>query len=293
MRNPDSHSIAIIVVIPYNKHMRILTTFAIITCMTLISLASHGAETDLQKNTIKIVGDKNEWPPFIYYERHDGKKTNKLTGYSVDVIREIFTKHGINFSIDLISWNRALHEIKRGTKYHMTLDAYFTEERNREFYFSVPHHNSLPYYFYSRKNHPKGLKISKTSDFERYRICGILGYDYKNYHIKEDTPIYRAGFDYPSLVQFLHLGRCDVFFNNFETIAGFSNIGQHFLKDPDLGYAPMPEHNVIPVHMIFSKTPLGKDLQNLIDTELTAMKSTGRLQEIFDKYIPPELELKK
>jgi len=60
---------------------------------------------DLRGKTINICDDGAEWPPYTYYKRVNGEATKELVGYSVDVIREIFSKHGIEFTLKISNYS--------------------------------------------------------------------------------------------------------------------------------------------------------------------------------------------
>ncbi len=95
---------------------------------------------------------------YHYLKREYGKKTKEAAGYGIDVLNEIFGKHGIKYTISFMPWKRCLMELKRGNKYQMALSGSYTVERDRAYHL-VNWYKTTAYYFYSKKHYPNGLNI--------------------------------------------------------------------------------------------------------------------------------------
>jgi len=265
--------------------IRILVTNVLALFILLLGVQSVSSEL-LVGQTVNICDDQSEWPPFSYYERINGKKTNRLTGFSVDVFQEIFGPHGFDVDIRLIPWKRCMHEVAQGERFYMFLSGSFNEDRAASYYLSRPYYSTRPYYFYSREEHPDGLDIKNSKDLKNFRVCGISGYNYADYGLDLDE-IDATATDYETLKLKIIRNRCDLFIENIEVMAGFSKIGIDFLADEDLGHAAVPEMEPYQFHMMFTRNALGKKLQSIVNEGLTELERSGKLRELIEFYAIP------
>jgi len=231
--------------------------------------------------TVHICDDDAEWPPYLYYQRQDGRKGAPVRGYSADVVAAIFARHGTAYSIELLPWKRCLQELRVGTRYQMLLSASSNPEREAEFLLSRPYYTTHDHYFYSRRAHPHGLALRRPADLNRYALGGISGYANSQLEGVDKTAMIRTG-NYVALVNMLRLGRGEVFAEDIEVIDGMSRLGiRDFADTADLAHAPLPETAPNTFHMMFSKSaPLGSALKDLIDGELAAMEKSGELRRL-------------
>lgn len=244
---------------------------------------------ELAGKIIHICDDGGEWPPYTYYKRVQEKPTEETIGFSVDVIREIFSKHGIDFTLELLPWKRCQSEVLRGTNYHMFLSGSKNPTREKNYHLSEPYYSATPYYFWSNKHHPEGLDINAPTDLANYQLGGVRGYGYSLLkELNVDLSAMDDGAnDIRALIIKLHRGRIDVFQEEWEILVGMSAIGVYdFTNDADLGRSPLPGADETPFYMMFTKQqPLGLALKTLIDRELILMKQSGRLETMFKKYL--------
>ncbi len=240
------------------------------------------AAPDLKKPlSVSICEDENEWPPYSYFLRVNGSKSQKLVGYAIDVIDEIFTRHQITYRIEMIPWARCLAVAALGKQYQMVLNLSFSAERMRTMLYSRPYYSTTVYYYYSRRHHPDGLAIKGPADLRNYRLCGVRGYNYVGYGIDAGAVDQGAG-DFTALIAKTHLGRCDLFLEKNEIMTGYAAIGLDYLADPDVGRVPMPGMKASFFHFgVTRKFPEAEALRALIDQELVKMEDSGRLLEIW------------
>lgn len=242
---------------------------------------------DLSGKTINICDDGGEWPPYTFYKRtSSGKKTDTITGFSVDLIQRILIPKGISFNLELVPWKRCLKGVKKGRPFHMTLNASYSDRRNADYLMTRPYYHTTNYYFYSNRAHPKGLNIKSVDDLQRYRVCGLLGYNYETYGFKEGE-MDQGAKTFPALINKLHNNRCTLFLEKYEILAGFTAIGRLMLADPGLSRQPVPGMAPTRFHMLISKNiPYGKDLKILIDQSIKEMTASGELNQMLKTYIP-------
>lgn len=273
---------------PYNRSailhrlaLPALCLCALYLCGPLARAQSSGS--DFKKLTLAICEDQDEWPPYSWLERKNGQKTDKVVGYAMDVIDSIFARHGIQYKISLIPWSRCLAELRQGQQYQMALNLSWSEERANTYLLSRAYYSTTNYYYYSRKKYPNGLPINSVADLKQYPACGILGYNYTTYGFKPGE-IDQSAKSFESLIAKLHLGRCALFLEKNEVMAGFGAIGKPYLDDENLGRAPVPGMVPTPFHLGISRAmPQGLALQALLDREIGLMEESGQLQALWKK----------
>lgn len=102
-------------------------------------LGSGAAQASaLRQSPVPICDDANERQPYTYFERQQGRRSGRLTGYSVELLRLILDKHGIAFRVDLLPWKRGLEAVARGQDHLMQLNATRNPAREQDFLFSLP-----------------------------------------------------------------------------------------------------------------------------------------------------------
>lgn len=233
--------------------------------------------------TVAICDDENEWPPYSYFKRVGGKKTDALTGYAVAVTGEIFARHGVSHKIDMIPWARCLAVSAMGKQYAMALNLSYNPEREKAFLFSRPYYATTAYYYYSRRNHPRGLQIGAPADIRKYRVCGVQGYNYDGYGLKPGE-VDQGAKDFPALISKVQLGRCALFLEKDEVMTAYAAIGKNYLADPDVGKAPIPNMKPNLFYFGISRNfERAHELRALIDESLLHMDGNGRLSELWRK----------
>jgi len=232
---------------------------------------------------ISICDDENEWPPYSYFQRVDGKKTGILAGYAVAVIGEILGSRHITHKIELIPWPRCLAVVTLGQQYAMVLNMSFNAERERNFLFSRPYYATTAYYYYSKRNNPQGLQITRPTDLHKYRVCGVQGYNYEGYGMKPGE-VDQGAKGFAPLISKMKLGRCALFLEKDEVMNGYAAIGKNFLADPDIGKAPLPGMKPNLFYFAVSKRfERAEELRAIIDEELIQMEANGKLGEMWKK----------
>lgn len=233
---------------------------------------------------IAICEDGSEWPPYTYFERREGKKSERIIGFAVDVVHDIFSRNGLQYSLELIPWARCQAEVRLGKNFQMALNLSYSEERARNYLLTRPYYQTTSYYFYSRRHNPNGLPIHSVADLKSYAVCGLLGYNYTGYGLKPGEVDQQAR-DFPAVIAKLHNRRCDLFVEKLEIMTGFLVIGEPFLQDKDLGRAAIPGMEQAPFHMAISPAmPQASALRKLLDEELLKMENSGKLKLLWQKY---------
>jgi polar amino acid transport system substrate-binding protein len=233
--------------------------------------------------TVYICDDGAEWPPYTYYQRVDGQVTDTIVGFSVDVIDRIFKNEGVPYHLDLLPWKRCMAEVAEGKRYHMFLSGGRNPERERTYHISEPYYRMHPGYLYSGRKHPSGLAIRGREDLKKFRVCGILGYNYIVFGLAEDQIDTGTG-NYESLVKKLLTGRCDLSIDRLEILLGFKAIGKDFIKQPDLVFRAIPDEPAEPFHMMFTKNEFGSRLKRVVDEGMRDLQASGELETLMGNY---------
>lgn len=252
-------------------------------CLLAAPMAALAADAPPARLSIAICDDENEWPPYSYFQRVGGKKTGVLTGFAVAVIREIFTRRAVDYTIELIPWPRCMAVATLGRQYGMVLNLSYNEERARAFLFSRPYYATTSYYYYSRRNHPRGLAIQGVADIRKHRVCGVQGYNYEGYGMAPGE-VDQGAKSFPALISKMQLGRCALFLEKDEVMTAYAAIGKDYLADPDIGKAPIPGMKPDLFYFGISKRfPRAEEVKLVIDEELQQMEASGKLGELWKK----------
>jgi len=237
--------------------------------------------------TLSICDDGAEWPPYTYYKREKGKKTEQLVGFSVDVIAEILKKNNKKFDLKIIPWKRCQLSVIKGDTYQMLLSASTTQWRKDNFLFSLPYYESYQHYYYSKKTFPKGLEVKSFEHMKKFKVCGLRGYGYGDLGKEFKKKIFTDFTDYPALIKILHLRptACQVFYEGIDIFYGFKAIGKDYLADKDLGHAHIPGSKNKEFYMLFPNNKMGKKLQELVNAGIKELKASGELNRMLKKYI--------
>jgi polar amino acid transport system substrate-binding protein len=268
--------------------MTTMRWYGVLLLTSLLPLSAEAAPFNQegmagQGMTVSICDDDNEWPPYSYFQRKDGVKTEKLGGYAIDVIEDIFARHRIRYDIKLIPWPRCVAVSTLGTDYHMVLNMSYSPERVKNYLFSRAYYSTTTYYYYSKHNHPKGLAIAGPADLRKHRVCGVQGFNYTSYGFVPGE-IDQGAKDFSALIAKVKLGRCALFVEKDEVMSAYSKIGKPYLADPDLAKAPVP--GMKPTRFYFGisrKFAHSIELLDLIDSELLLMEENGRLAALWKK----------
>lgn len=253
----------------------------ILLCSLLaVPFAAQGAQGTAAP-VLAICEDENEWPPYSYFERVDGRKTDRLTGYAVAVLRDILTRRGVDYTIDMIPWPRCMAVATIGEQYAMVLNLSYNEQRARAFLFSRPYYATTSYYYYSRRNYPRGLDIKSVGDIRKYRVCGVQGYNYSGYGLAPGE-VDQGAKNFAALITKMQLGRCALFLEKDEVMVGYAAIGKNYMADPDIAKAPVPGMKPDLFYFGISRRhPRAMQIKQMIDEELRQMEASGRLGELW------------
>lgn len=222
-----------------------------------------------------------EPPPWSYWKSDgEGKPTNELTGFSVDLVRRLFREAGreARFRTD-IPWTRCVHDL-RTQKSGFGMDIYEGGPHAAQLVYSVRYYTLTPQLF-TLRDHP--IEVLQPSDLKRYKGCGIVGGAYEHYGLKaEDLDISANG--YAGVVQKLKGHHCDYFVEELEILAGMRLSHEDYLDDPEIAHRPLKGVKRPSLHLVAARDSAEAALMPKLNAEIEAMERAGELAALWRKY---------
>ena len=265
------------------------TLLIIIFCPDL----SASQAMSLKEKTIRFCAGTHEWPPYYYFKRINGKKTKEVKGFDIDLFDEIFTKNGISYSAELLSWKRCLKEAMSGNKYDVVFGGGLNDDRMANYVTTKGYYTVMPSYFYAKKKFPAGVTVQAPSDLKKYgKLCGVSGFNYVNFGQRnEDVDMGAA--DYKGLFRKTLLLRCDISFARYEILVGWeTQLNTGLINNEDLVFSPIPGIPPESFHLMISKHyKHAQELKLFFESELNKLEHSGKLKLLLGKYINSTEEL--
>lgn len=243
------------------------------------------AISEIPSGTTLRTCDGGEWPSYIYFRRDNGEITDQSVSYDVDVFEKIFQKHGIGFTVELITWSRCLHEVETGETYKMVSSVTYSEERDQKYLMTDTYYTVQLHYFYPNANFPNGLDIQSLSDFSNYKVCGLRGYNYANFSILVET-IEVGTKNFPQLIGKTERGHCDAVLGRSEIFAEFAQTRNDYIKIHNLGTASMPGVQGDKFFMMVSRNyENAEDLRQITNEGIADLNASGEAEKLISSYL--------
>ncbi|GAK57441.1 extracellular solute-binding protein family 3 [Candidatus Vecturithrix granuli] len=231
--------------------------------------ASSVAQTSLKIAT-------EEWPPYVYEQ--DGK----ITGYSIDILNNVFTEMDVTVTYHQYPWKRALKGVFSGTS-----DALFhaskNEERLQYCYYPEEYLAQSRYVFFIRKEDVNRLKFDSFDDLLGHDVGITQGYsytaellDFLNTHKLAISTVSDE-----SNLRMLAKGRIEYF--PTDVLNGLYLMKKLGLQD-QLTYLPKPIFEK-PYFIMFNKYNVSLALVEKFSAVLAAFKQTEEFRQIEAKYL--------
>jgi polar amino acid transport system substrate-binding protein len=223
----------------------------------------------------------DEWPPYTYFKRVNGKKTSEVIGYSVDYLLRVLGRKGIHVKIEPIPWKRCMAEVETG-EYAITLDSSINEERARTYLFTKPYYGLNWVYFYDA-NRPKPY-VNVPADLRKLRLCGLSGYNYDALDLGP-SGIDTGTHDYSTTFEKLKFNRCDAVPEKVEIAIGYKALGIVDFSAQGIAYARIPWLPTTPFHMMVSRNlPYSQALLKLLNEGITEIEAHDGAADLVEKY---------
>ncbi len=248
----------------------------LVTLVLALNLASSALAG---QRLIRACDNNEDYPPFRWREKAaDGRVQIKGLGHSV--LRQILAKHGWRLEIELLPLRRCLQEVASGERYQIVISSSQSVERERLYLLSAPYDYVHFHSIYLERRFPSGSPVKTKKDLRRHRICTLAGHNFSMFELAPEQ-ISAEVESFAAAFAMLRHERCDVLPYNIETIKGFRLIGEDFLGSGEFGHALIQDMAPAPILMLIAKPyRYSTALQNLINSELAAMKASGELQKL-------------
>ena len=242
--------------------------------------ASEGL--DALPAVLKVCDIGNEWPPYTFYKRENGRQTKEVVGYSVDFLKAILRPAGIDISVQLLPWKRCQHMVDTGA-YDLLLNASLNLDRAARFLVSKPYYELTDVYVsLSRRRIPL---VATPQDFSNLNVCGEMGYNYWNFGLPDE----RIDTSYQTLgaaIKKLHAGYCDVVLTRLEIAAAQKFLGDSdYVSDPQYQVRKLPYAAPTPFHMMLSRrTRYAKTLLDAVNQGIDRLQQSGEASSLMQNY---------
>lgn len=227
---------------------------------------------------VRACGDSAEFPPFQYFERQAGRKTFRVAGFDVDLLRRVFADAGHEVQIDLLPWLRCLALTSKGD-YDIAMDGIKSPVRERDFLFSTSHYSLTPVFIYLKSERKPRLESPTALASER--VCSQAGYNYAPFGVP-DSMIRNRARSLDDAAKMLRLGRCSVMLQQVEVLRGSVALGGIDMMNPDDFVQAYPTWMPpINFHFIVSRTLPHRDrVLEIIDNGIARLEKSGEMSRI-------------
>lgn len=158
------------------SYWHILLLAALLITRTTVVLGSE---------EVRICYHDGEWPPYIYFQREKGQVNRSVVvGATVELFNEVFKRIGLDYSTTMMPWKRCLYEVAnfvKNNEFEVFTNGSYNKSRADKYYITSALYRANQGLFYSTKKFKIPPKIDSPKDLKKYKICGILGYNYTMY----------------------------------------------------------------------------------------------------------------
>jgi len=237
--------------------------------------------------TLAACADQAEMPPFVFAERVNGQPSGKVVGATVDLLKLIGQREGWQVNVQLLPWARCL-ALVADHRVDLALNV-GKADANSKLLLSEPYFTMHNVYFYSRRARPQGIRLRRLSEVRNYRLCGLGGYRFEDYGIPTAAVDRGTTVGYEQLIAKLHLGRCDLFIDSRETMAGRYLINpklRSLLVDGTLVSQPLPDAPLRPLYFgAAADSPDAVKLLHAVNEGLARLENTRQLEKLLAHYL--------
>ncbi|MUT66490.1 transporter substrate-binding domain-containing protein [Paenibacillus sp. NEAU-GSW1] len=268
------------------KKLKTISAFGIILLLAAAALSACSSEkadtTSAAEEKTIIVGTQNDYPPFAYVDDN-----NQLTGYDVEVIREIDKKlDGYKFEFSAMTWDSIFLSLESNKVQLIADEVAKSAEREAKYLFSDESYFSAQTVIIVKQG---TTGISSLKDLEGKKVGAVAGDSYtvllEEYNKTHGDKIILKYSDVGSpadILQDVQNGRLDAYVN--DPIMTKAIIKEHNLK-LDVIKEPIQSDNIA---LVFNKDEQGEELKAKIDPILKALKADGTLAELSKKWTEGE-----
>lgn len=216
----------------------------------------------------------NPYPPFTYLENGEKK------GFSMDVLNAITNETGVDVSVNFMEWTEAFNKLKNDA--NTAMPSILMNNERKDMFKWVGPISIVKTSFYSKKD--SGISITNLEDARKVsKICVVKDY-YSEQLLSENN--------FENLLVFeTQVDAFNAFINNNDYVLPANNFSfAYLLKENSLSISNFEElfnFSMDFMYIAFSKDTSDEKV-NEWQSGLDKIKSNGKLQEIYEKWLPWE-----
>lgn len=229
-----------------------------------------------------------EYPPYLF-SRRDGKDGPVTAqGLSADILQYALRKAGRSPAvIQRLPWLRCLKLAELG-EFDVVLNVPTAQIDATPYLISASYAELHSIYFVSRRQRPNGIAIGNLQDLRSFRMCGLRGNRYESYGV-QTSDVDTGANNYVSLINKLHVGRCDLVVEKSEVVSGLLALDPQLrvlLTSPMVRAMPLPEDSPIGLHFAVSRLkPDSAYLVGQLDAGISELRHTGKIKLWLADYL--------
>lgn len=232
------------------------------------------ASTITQPKIINI-GTQNDYPPFCYND-----DSNALTGYDIDVIKEINKKlTGYKFNFTAAPWDSLFLSLESNKIQVIADEVAKNPEREKKYLFSDESYFTAESVIIVKKGR---TDINSIKDLEGHTVSACVGDSYtqllEKYNLTSKNKIILKYNDGSSSLQDVAAGRVDAYVN--DPVMTKAIIKKQSLDLQIVG-KPVQNDNI---NLVFNKDKQGEELKAKIDPIIKQLKADGTLKKLSQKW---------
>lgn len=218
---------------------------AVLPVVAVALWAAAGQAFGSHGKTIAFCHDNQNRPPSLYFAH------GRWQGHDMDVLNQLFASSERDFHLEALPWQRCMQSTAKGENHQVVLSATYSARRAQRYYFSDSYYSLAPGYLYTTADGRSPPDISRPSDFFRYRVCGMSGFNYDGFGIA-NAQMDRGAKDLPQLIAKLVAGRCDIALTQHDVAQALKH--RHRLPWPDgLALRKVPHTRPVRYYMMVSR----------------------------------------
>lgn len=260
------------------RTLLVLCSVLWMACASVLATPLH-----IKGSPLLFCGEIEEWPPYNFFKRVDGKKTNETIGYDIDVINWLMNRGGIPYKIEIIPWQRCLAKVLSGDS-QVVMSASTSAKREKNYLLSSPYYSVTPAIAYLTNRYSDSNPIIAVKTDQSFVLCGRNGYNYANFGTLDILVSSNAG-SHLQLIKMLRSGRCNAFLTRLEALKGLPYTHPDLNLD-DISTASIPQSSNEPFYfMISRKFEYAFELKGFLDEGIRAMKAARVDQDFRSQYL--------
>lgn len=257
----------------------------VLPLLLLIALATTAKAQPLRG----CVAEAN-MPPFSYNERPNGFPK----GFSVELLTQITKIAELpNASLEMLPWKRCLAMVASG-KLDFVMNVPTAQIDPAPYLITQPYYDVWHYYVYAHNNWPQGIAINNLEDLKRYKLCGLLGYNFDGFGIDTAT-VDTGATTLDQLMAKLQAKRCDLVIEKrevFESLAQTDPGLRSLVARNVLRWNKLPEDSPLGLHFAVSRLiPKAREVADGINKAIIQLKKQKTIDPLMDGFLPKERRL--